>query len=386
MMDSTALYNPSSSFEFNEKTYEEDDQEFQRVSLKKKSRLDEKSRFRSISPDSALAQYDLECVCSECENQEFPEKIPEYPLSLDSLLVKDVSEKSMRSRLPKSFRKDGVINASASAQFTFDHLKNIISELGLEDSPQTLTVVDLRQESHGFVNGIPFSWYRCRNLINYGKSKSMSIISESQAIENLRYQLESGFLEQITLHEIRVKLLGSVYGSEESVIPKPVLIESEQEICARLGVNYIRFPVVDHHHPEELVVEAFLDFMSKIIESGEKKWFHFHCKGGRGRSTSFTTMLDILLYFKYNDLSNRATKFAYSSPEDFVVRQNEIGGSNLFKPARCKNKQWKFAAFKNRETFIRNFFAYCSLGSTEAWKEWLKTQKPEEFNQIPLPN
>jgi len=377
----------STSLEYCEKSADNEVDDMGRISLKKKSRISEKQTFRSISPDSALAQYDLECVCSECENQEFPERLPEYPLSLDSLLVKDISEKSMNAKLPKSFRKDESISASASAQFTFEHLKNMLVELGLENCPETLTVIDLRQESHGFVNGLPFSWYRCKNLINYGKSKSMSIISESQALDNLRYQVETGLLDKITLHEIRVKLLGSVYGSEESVIPFPVQIESEEEICSRLGVKYMRFPVVDHHHPEELVVESFIEFISKLfIKDGSKQWLHFHCKGGRGRSTSFTTMLDILLYFNY-DLKNRAKNLGLNLPEDFVSRQNELGGSNLFKPARCKNKQWKYASFKSRELFIRLFFTYCSSGSNISWKEWVKLHKSDENSStISLPN
>eukprot|EP00475_Leptophrys_vorax_P029948 TRINITY_DN44409_c0_g1_i1.p1 TRINITY_DN44409_c0_g1~~TRINITY_DN44409_c0_g1_i1.p1 ORF type:complete len:437 (-),score=81.03 TRINITY_DN44409_c0_g1_i1:61-1371(-) len=352
-----------------------------------------KRRLRALSPDSALSQqYNMECACSECENQDIPEKLPDLPLSLDSLLVKDMSEKSLKSELPKAFRMDEGLQASASAQLTQGHLAHILKKIGREDCPGSVTVVDLRQESHGFANGIPFSWYRCRNLINFGKTKSAALICEIEALDNLQANINKGLMPSITLHEIRVKLLGSVYTAEELVLEPPVSIESEEQICSKLGMKYVRFPVVDHHHPDEIVADAFVRFITGLLAQDfkdsdnlpeKRQWLHFHCKGGRGRSTSFIAMYEMLRYYsglqKGTDLNDEVSP-KNKTVEDFVLRQSELGGSHLFKPPKCKNKQWKMVAFKNRERFLRSFHEYCEylsqqneLGAAprQSWYDWI---------------
>jgi len=329
-------------------------------------------------------------------------------LSLDSLLVKDISDKALKANLPKTFRIDSRNQASASAQLTKEHLDHVLKEIGRSDCPETVTVVDLRQESHGFANGIPFSWYRCKNLINFGKTRSGAMFSETEALENLQHNIDNGLFPTISLHEIRVKLLGSIYSAEELILQEPVKIESEEQVCTSLGVNYARFPVVDHHNPDEIVADAFVRFVTTLFVPDSKdseesssnspkkqQWLHFHCKGGRGRSTSFISMFSMLLHYLRidNDLK-------VMTVEDFIGTQHTIGGSDLFKPPRCKNKQWKMAAFKNRERFLRYFYEYCVYFSTkntetgasettttarQSWYDWIenKMQSKKSHNAAP---
>jgi hypothetical protein len=311
-----------------------------------------------------------------------------------------LSDKSLKSELPKCFRADQALEASASAQLTKAHLANILKKIGREDCPGTVTVVDLRQESHGFADGIPFSWYRCRNLINFGKTRSGALFSETEALDNLQENINKGYMPVVTLHEIRVKLLGSVYTAEESKLEGPVKIESEEQICESLGVKYVRFPVVDHHHPDEIVADAFAKYItgllcksgqdSKDAEHPEKQqWLHFHCKGGRGRSTSFIAMYNMMVHclMKTKDNHNSANSQSSSESclnkaEDFIEKQHKLGGSDLSKAPRCKNKQWKMAAFKNRNRFLKNFFDYCQYLSNalenevaaedvQGWYDWI---------------
>lgn len=71
------------------------------------------------------------------------------------------------SELPNKFRKSiDSIRASGSSQFSENSLKIILDLL-----PQgQVTIVDLREESHGFINGIAVSWWIDRNWGNIGKS------------------------------------------------------------------------------------------------------------------------------------------------------------------------------------------------------------------------
>ena len=42
-----------------------------------------------------------------------------------------------------------------------------------------VTVFDLRQEDHGFINGEPVSWYATNNWANVGKTQSEIVAEET---------------------------------------------------------------------------------------------------------------------------------------------------------------------------------------------------------------
>src|SRR6185436_11512941 len=86
------------------------------------------------------------------------------------------------------------LNASGSGQFSEDGLKAILSRL---NSSQRITVVDLRQESHGFANGIAVSWYAPHDAANVGKTLVEIEADESKRLQDLLSQKDVS-IEDVT--------------------------------------------------------------------------------------------------------------------------------------------------------------------------------------------
>ena len=72
---------------------------------------------------------------------------------------------------PCNFRSDAQLKIAGGNQPTPETLKNLRQELGLPISTP-LWIIDLRQESHGFLNGTAVSWHTERNAANRGLGAS----------------------------------------------------------------------------------------------------------------------------------------------------------------------------------------------------------------------
>ena len=83
-----------------------------------------------------------------------------------SLLTFDKSEIT-KDGMTRNFRDLSVIGiiAIASAQFSEDELQKLRQKYPNEK----IVIVDLRQESHGFINGKPVSWRSYFEKINQNK-------------------------------------------------------------------------------------------------------------------------------------------------------------------------------------------------------------------------
>ena len=57
------------------------------------------------------------------------------------------------------------LHASGSGEFTADNLRLLLTRM---HGP--VTIFDLRQETHIFVNGLPVSWFATRDWANVGRS------------------------------------------------------------------------------------------------------------------------------------------------------------------------------------------------------------------------
>ena len=123
---------------------------------------------------------------------------PTPPADADSpVLIWDVDPKLEKS-LPRNFRttddplkankgqmpaNTGLadLRASGSGEFTDDGLKLLLAR-----TRGPVTVFDLRQETHIFVNGLPVSWYATRDWANVGRSQDAIEADESARVESLK--------------------------------------------------------------------------------------------------------------------------------------------------------------------------------------------------------
>src|SRR5262249_52788723 len=160
-----------------------------------------------------------------------------------------------------------------SSQFSEKTLRAVRDKM-----PGSLFIVDLRRESHGFVNGIPISWYEPRNASNIGLSRDQILRMEEKQLAFLSNPL--------TIQRIVKKSSGVIEASEPLEITIKN-IETEAQLAKRLNLHYIRIPVLDHHRPNDEAVDEFVTLVKSLPPD---TWLYFHCRGGKGRSTTFMTL------------------------------------------------------------------------------------------------
>jgi hypothetical protein len=240
-------------------------------------------------------------------------------------------------KLPKDFRIIPELRASGGGQYSEESLKKIIEAL----PSKNIEVIDAREESHGFINGIAFGFYAENNCGNMGKS-----LEEIEADE------------QNLLHKLSKQRSVALFTQSYIVFPITVkTVESEKELTARYGLRYRRFPLTDHRRPPDAQVDAFITLVKELPED---LWIYVHCLAGRGRTTSLLAMLDMMRNSKRFTL------------EEIAKRQEDFGGLNILKPA--SKTRWKYPLILERIEFFKLFYRYCQEvpNFDIPWSEWVK--------------
>ena len=280
------------------------------------------------------------------------------------VLIWDI-DLALASALPRNFRttddslkaNDGKapstiglidLHASGSGEFTPNNLKRL-----LERMQGPVTIFDLRQETHIFVNGLPVSWYAPRDWANVGRSQTEIEKGEAAWVQSL----EPG-------SEIAVRPGHPVkHDNADSVVPQQVTVKeasSERDLVVAARTGYVRVAVTDHTRPLDEAVDRFIVAVRALPEHA---WAHFHCEAGLGRTTTFMVLYDMV---------RNATRV---SLEDIVHRQAILShGYDVLQPAGSAN--WKAPYMAERAEFIRVFYDYARANPTgrpQLWSEWLKS-------------
>lgn len=225
------------------------------------------------------------------------------------------------------------LRASASSQFSEKGFEKIIAKI--DDAE--LMVIDLRQESHGFIDGTAVSWFIDHNWANNGKTYS-------EVIQD----------EEIRLNELKnhghVKLIHN-----GSIIRVPFsTICSERELIESKGYQYTRIPVTDHKKPTDESVDLFI---ATVLSLPKKSWLHFHCNAGMGRATTFLVMYDIMRNGHLVSL------------KDIYERQALLGGKDFSSP--ISKESWKAPYQQERLALLEQFYRYWNeTKGTISWTEW----------------
>ena len=252
---------------------------------------------------------------------------------------------------PFSLEGLSTLNTSGSHQYDETQLQNIITRVDPNDF--VIHFVDLRQESHVFINGIPVSWYADDDWANVGRS--LAWIEEDETLHLVR---------MVAARSITVGTV--VKGKDGQVSMKdPVNVDvkdatTEMGLAHQLGIDYIRIPVSDHCRPTDDMVDRFVTFVHGLPANA---WLHFHCHGGDGRTTTFMALYDVIR--NAQDVSL----------DDTVARQSLIGQYLLF--------SGKSEVETLRAAFITAFYSYVKEGgyATMSWTEWVKTHPTVEAAQ-----
>jgi hypothetical protein len=290
---------------------------------------------------------------------------PVRPADADSaVLIWDIDLK-LAKNLPRNFRATddplktdkgqmpsdtglADLHASGSGEFTADGLKLLLAR-----TRGPVTIFDLRQETHIFVNGLPVSWYATRDWVNVGLSQSAIEADESARMESLKPR------SKIVVRPGAAVKKPSVTPSS----PQNVTVEhasTEREFVKPNHASYVRVTVTDHCRPLDDEVDRFVLAVRALPENA---WAHFHCEAGLGRTTTFMVLYDMLRN------ANRV------SLEDIVRRQKILSrGYDVLQPAEPGN--WKAPYMADRAGFVREFYDYARAnpnGQPKLWSEWLKS-------------
>jgi len=272
------------------------------------------------------------------------------------------------ARLPKNFRtsqdpfrkkflytpsREGLseLNVSGSAQFSEGGFQEMLKVL-----PAHFTVVDLREESHGFLNGDAVSWFTWNNWGNRGKSLG-GIESDEKA--RLWQAFQDG---TATVYLVRRKKKD---GAIAETVPVSLAVQNaltEAQLVYSYHLDYFRVPVTDHLRPSDEAIDRFLAFCKELPKDA---WLHFHCRAGAGRTTTFMLMTDILRNARRVSL------------KDLAKRQSLIGGVDLLNdpPAGGQERRW----FDERADFLMDFYRYAKRNKDDRaklWTEWLGNPRP----------
>ncbi|MCK4870975.1 MAG: dual specificity protein phosphatase family protein [Gammaproteobacteria bacterium] len=195
-----------------------------------------------------------------------------------------------------------------------------------------LIVVDLRQESHGFVNGLPISWFAHYDWGNIGKPPNMIRVIERNLLQQLKAK------KHVIIYKVyHPKLQGKIV-HKEAIKINITSVYSEKQLTAKMNVRYRRFFVTDHFPPTIQQAKAFIRFSKSIPKN---TWVLFHCKAGIGRTTTFMIMYDMLHNVRHITFN------------ETLLRQKLLGGHDMY---QLPNDRVQAQLSKDRITFLHYFY------------------------------
>lgn len=233
-----------------------------------------------------------------------------------------------------------LLNASGSGQFSVKSLETMIETI----PHNNIIILDLREEPHGMMNDMAITWYSDKNWTNIGLSRHEIDLDLHERIQHLKENPPT-----------------SIFKSKAAEHSMPVTLETintEEESVIKLGLRYYRITARDHTRPSDQAVDDFIQFV-KSMDSDT--WIHFHCSAGRGRTTTFMTLFDIIRNGQQVSL------------DDIVKRQDLIGGLDLF---AVREDEWKNEHAQIRGELVKDFYQYCleHPNFDISWSQWLEAK------------
>lgn len=194
------------------------------------------------------------------------------------------------------------LNISGSEQFSKMNLPILLKAIHTE-----LPIIDfdLRQESHGFINGLPISFENEHDNANKGLSNSQVLQKEKEQLASIKIGVPLYFHNR----------------PDKSITPEEVF--DENTLVTSNNINYKRIFATDEELPTPQVIDSFISII-KGLEN--ENWLHFHCKEGIGRTTTFMIFYDMMKNYNNvssNDIINRQIELADFTPEDIHLLTSE---------------------------------------------------------------
>ncbi|MDO4741297.1 MAG: hypothetical protein Q4A66_11555 [Eubacteriales bacterium] len=170
------------------------------------------------------------------------------------------------------------LHASASAQFSEKQFRELADTLRAAADGKKVVIVDLREESHYFLNGISISSFKLHNWGNLGLEQDEIESAEAELFKAMLGKTVTAYME-----DDEEKQEEQLAITVESVMSERELVESE-------GFTYLRLAVTDHAWPTPDEIDRFIECVKTM--GMEDTWFHFHCYAGQGRTGAYLALYD----------------------------------------------------------------------------------------------
>lgn len=253
-------------------------------------------------------------------------------------------DKFVESRMEKCEKipsREGLenLNISGSGQFGKAGLDHIVSEIEkIGGDTKHLVICDLRGEPHMILNGYPMSWYNKGDKLGDG----LDYIQIAEL--NREYVSKVDKLEDVLVYEVHSKKNGMPHGLTAHIIDVEEIHTEETLVRHKHCFGYQRIPITDHEKPEIRDADRLISFFQSTPCSS---WWHFHCAGGQGRTTTAMIIVDML------ENRNRDLTF-----EDFLNRHYLLGGANFLNISDDPEKAWKREDALARKDFLKLFYEF----------------------------
>ncbi len=260
------------------------------------------------------------------------------------------------------------LHLSASAQYTPEEAHAIVQKiLRNEPSIKKIVFIDLRRESHGFINNLPFHGRVPGSSGNAELQDSGILEEERKWLNSLKTQ------PTVSIADIITKEAGCI-AQGDALHMTPLTIQSEEEVIKSLDaaygevdITYRRFFFPDHKRPSDATVDEVVAFFESVDPA--TTYLHVHCAGGKGRASQYFIMFDI---FRNRESPSVALK-------DFFARHYLIGGKYLPHISKEEGALWKVEEAQNRYQFLKEFYGYITSPDGYAaglpWSRWVHLKK-----------
>lgn len=240
------------------------------------------------------------------------------------------------------------LQASGSAQFSLNQFSALTKALQ-ENGAKDIYIVDLRQENHGFFNNDAVSWYGKRDWANIGKSRKEIIRQEMNLLKaNLNKDTKRATLDDDkNADEVDTSLIKTV--------------TTEKNLVKKNNLHYVRITATDHVWPSPENIDEFIKLYKSLPKDA---WLHFHCEAGKGRTTTFLAMYDMM-------------KNPQVPLKDILYRQLLLGGNYVaYTEDISASSNWKAPYYNQKAKMIEVFYRYVQENHQNnfqvLWSDWLK--------------
>ncbi len=220
------------------------------------------------------------------------------------------------------------LQMSGSSYFSKNEFKELLKKIPKE----RVIVLDLRNESHGYINDDGVSWYSRYKTYNKGLNASQVNKREKALLKDAK---EAGTINIAT--QAKDKSIASL--TEVKVDS----VMTEREFVESLGVKYYRIPIMDYSAPTRANIDQFVKFYKSLPKDA---WIHAHCEAGVGRTTITLQMIDMI---------HNATKLSY---DEIMTREVLLGGQDVRFSAQTTKDPYKKANYPKRAEFTKRFYDY----------------------------